>query len=134
MREDDVLAFMSSPLVMTASDGGIGSGHPRGAGTFARVLGHFVRERGVISLERAIARATGQPAERLGLTERGLIRVGAIADLVAFEPEAIVDRATFESPGQTADGVRYTWVAGEAVWRDGAPTGTRPGRVLRRGE
>lgn len=131
MSEEDVTTFLISPLVMTASDGGIGSAHPRGAGAFARVLGRYTREAGLLSLERAIERATRQPAARLGLLERGVIRPGAVADLVAFDPATIADRSTFEAPLRPAVGVRATWVAGELVWDGEAVTGARPGRALR---
>jgi len=133
MHADDVDAFIVSRRVMTASDGGIGSPHPRGAGTFPRVLGHYVRERGLISLERAVERATSMPARRLGLTDRGVIRDGARADLVAFDPATIADRSTFEDAGREAVGVRTVWVAGVPVWANGRPTGARPGRAVRHG-
>lgn len=133
MSADDVDAFMTSRRVMTASDGGIGSPHPRGAGTFPRVLGHYVRERGLLSLERAVERATSMPARRLGLADRGVIRSGARADLVAFDPEIIADRSTFEDAGREAVGVRTVWVAGIPVWTDARPTGARPGRAVRHG-
>ncbi len=132
MNEDDVAAFMVSPRVMTASDGGISSSHPRGAGAFARVLGHYSRELGLLSLERAVQRGTSMPARRLSLGDRGVIRVGAYADLVAFDRDTIADRSTFTKPRITAVGVHKTWVAGTPVWEDGKPTGERPGRVLRR--
>ena len=131
MHDDDVDAFMLSRWVMTSSDGGIGSPHPRGAGTFPRVLGHYVRERGLIGIERAVQRATSMPARRLGLSDRGVIRVGARADLVAFDPSTIADRSTFENAGTLAVGVERVWVAGVEVWAHGAPTGARPGRAIR---
>lgn len=130
MNEQDVARFMSHPLVMTASDGGIGSAHPRGAGAFARVLGHYTREQGLLSLTWAIQRGSSMPARRLGLHDRGIIRVGAVADLVAFDPQTIAARSTFTEPLLTAVGVHATWVNGRAVWRDGKVTGERPGRVL----
>jgi len=131
MDDADVDAFMRAPEVMTASDGGIGSAHPRGAGTFPRVLGVYVRDRGLVTLERAVARGTSMPARRMGFADRGTIRVGARADLVAFDPAAIADRSTFTSPTRTPAGVAYVWVAGVAVWADGQPTGARPGRAIR---
>jgi len=133
MSEQDVDAFMTSRRVMTASDGGIGSPHPRGAGTFPRVLAHYVRERGLLTLERAIERATSMPARRLGLDDRGVIRSGARADLVAFDPGTIADRSTFEEAGREAEGVRTVWVGGVRVWAEGRPTGARPGRAVRHG-
>ncbi|MDX1396346.1 MAG: D-aminoacylase [Gemmatimonadota bacterium] len=131
MSEADVDEFMESRWVMTSSDGGIGSPHPRGAGTFPRVLGHYVRERGVIGLERAVQRASSMPARRLGLDDRGVIRVDARADLVAFDPAIVADRSTFADPAVTSVGIETVWVAGVPVWADGATTGARPGRALR---
>ena len=132
MDESDVDGFIVSPFVMVASDGGIGSAHPRGAGTFARVLGHYVRERGILTLERAIEKMTSMPAWRLGLDDRGRIRVGAVADLVAFDPDVVADRSTFTEPLTPATGVARVWVAGQLVWSEGGPTGARPGGALRR--
>lgn len=131
MTEEDVDVFMASPMVMTASDGGVGSGHPRGAGAFARILGHYSRERELLSLERAVQRATTMPARRLGLDDRGVIRPGAMADLVAFDAATIIDHSTFTDPLVPATGVHTTWVAGQRVWAEGKPTGVRPGRGLR---
>ncbi len=131
MSQEDVDTFMTSPLVMTASDGGVGSGHPRGAGAFARILGHYLRERELLSLERAVERATRMPAQRLGLNDRGVIRPGAMADLVAFDAATITDHSTFTDPLRSATGVHATWVAGQRVWAEGQPTGVRPGRGLR---
>ncbi len=132
MNDADVETFLASPWVMTSSDGAIGGAHPRGAGAFARVLGHYVRERGLLSLERAVERATSMPARRLGLADRGAIRPGARADLVAFDPATVADRATFTEPTLAAVGVRGVWVAGVRVWDGSAPTGARPGRAIRR--
>lgn len=134
MNDDDVDAFMASPFVMTASDGGIGGAHPRGAGTFPRVLGHYVRERGVLTIERAIQRATSMPARRLGFTDRGVLRAGTHADLVIFDPESIIDRSTFVEGTLLPVGVESVWVGGLEVWSDGEPTGARPGRALRHPE
>lgn len=131
MSEDDVTAFMASPLVMTASDGGIGSTHPRGAGAFARVLGHYTRDLGVLTLERAVQRGTSLPAAKMGLLDRGVIRVGARADLVAFDPTTVADRSTFSQPLIAAIGVEKTWVSGILVWDAGTTTGARPGAALR---
>ena len=133
MTEEDVDVFMASPLVMTTSDGGVGSAHPRGAGAFARILGHYLREREMMSLEHAVHRGTRMPARRLGLEDRGVIRPGAIADLVAFDAATVTDNSTFSDPLQQATGVHGTWVAGQRVWADGQPTGARPGQALRHG-
>jgi len=134
MDEADVDRFMASEFVMTASDGGVGSAHPRGAGAFARVLGHYVRERGVISLERAVKRGAAMPAARLGLGDRGVIEVGRRADLVAFDPATIHARSTFRYSLRLAEGVHKTWVRGLAVWAGGHPTDARPGGALRRSD
>jgi N-acyl-D-amino-acid deacylase len=130
MREEDVLAFYRKPWVMVASDGGIGSRHPRGAGTFPRVLARFVREKGVLSLTEAIRKMTSMPARRLKLADRGRIRPGAKADIVLFDPETIADRSTFADPTALAQGIGLVLVNGEPVWDGEKPTGRRPGRVL----
>ena len=132
MRLDDVEAFAVDPMVMVCSDGGIGSSHPRGAGTFARVLAYYVRERGLLDIETAIHKMTAMPAARMGLADRGVIEVDAIADLTAFDPDLVQDNSTFEEPELPASGFARVWVAGELVWKDGATTGARPGRALRR--
>ena len=136
MSEDDVVRIMRHPGTMVASDGGIvvpgaDSPHPRNYGAFARVLGEYVRERGVLPLHSAINKMTRLPADRIGLADRGRLAVDAVADIVAFDPEAIADRATFEDPHRYAEGVHHVFVAGQAVLLDGRMTGARPGRVLR---
>ncbi|MYA34045.1 MAG: D-aminoacylase [Gemmatimonadales bacterium] len=131
MNEGDVDAFMASEWVMTASDGGVRSAHPRGAGTFPRVLGYYVRERGILTLERAVRRATSMPARRLGLDDRGVLRAGARADLVIFDPERVVDRSTFDNGTRQAEGVESVWLGGVETWSAGEPTGARPGRAIR---
>jgi N-acyl-D-amino-acid deacylase len=130
MREEDVLAFYRQPWVMVASDGGIGSEHPRGTGTFPRVLGRFVREKRLFSLAEAVRKMTSMPAKRLKLADRGAVRAGAKADLVLFDPKTVIDRSTFEKPAELSEGIRYVIVNGELVWEDGKATGKRPGRVL----
>ncbi len=132
MSDDDVDRLMASEFVMTASDGGVGSAHPRGAGAFARVLGHYVRERGVIGLERAVQRGTSMPAARLGLADRGVIEVGRRADLVAFNAATIHARSTFRYALRQAEGVHKTWVNGQVVWADDKATEARPGGAVRR--
>lgn len=132
MSEPDLQVFYQQPWVMVASDGGVGNNHPRGAGTFPRVLGRFVREQPWLSLPEAIRKMTSLPAARLGLADRGRIAVGAKADLVLFDPATIVDRSTFEAPRALAEGVRLVWVNGEPVWREGQVTSARPGRALGR--
>ncbi|MEP7132491.1 MAG: D-aminoacylase [Acidobacteriota bacterium] len=131
MREEDVLAFYRQPWVMVASDGGIGSRHPRGTGTFPRVLGRFVREKGILSLPEAVRKMTSMPARRLKLADRGTLRPGARADLVLFDPARVTDRSTFAAPETLSEGIRLVMVNGETVWEDGKATGKRPGKVLR---
>jgi N-acyl-D-amino-acid deacylase len=133
MKESDVRFFYRQPWVMVASDGGIGQPHPRGAGTFPRVLGRLVRERRWISLEEAIRKMTSAPASRLGLKDRGMIRKGMKADLVLFDARRIIDRSTFKEPQLTSEGVRTVYVNGEPVWEANKTTGRLPGAVIGRG-
>lgn len=132
MSEPDLRTFYQQPWVMVASDGGIDNSHPRGAGTFPRVLGRLVREQRWLTLPDAIRKMTSLPADRLGLSDRGRIVAGARADVVLFDPASIGDRSTFESPHELPQGVRMVWVNGQPVWRDGGATAARPGRVLTR--
>jgi dihydroorotase/N-acyl-D-amino-acid deacylase len=136
ISEQDVERILASPLTMVASDGeipvfGRGAPHPRSYGTFARVLGVYVRERKLLTLEEAVRKMTSLPAARLGLADRGLVRPGMVADLVLFDPEAVRDRATFERPHQYAEGVFLVVVGGTVVLDGEGPTAARPGRVLR---
>ncbi len=105
--------------------------HPRVYGSFSRVLGRYVRERGVLRLEDAVRKMTSLPAQRVGLVDRGVLRSGFAADVTVFDPATIMDRATFEEPHQPSAGVRYVVVNGEVVLDEGAVTGARPGRGLR---
>ena len=132
---DDVDRIMQHPAVAVGSDGpigifGEGAPHPRQYGTFARVLGHFVRERGVITLEDAVRKMTSMTAQRLSIHDRGLLAEGLFADIAVFDPDEIIHRATFEDPHQYAVGMKYVLVNGELLVRDGAHTGARPGRIL----
>ncbi|MFI6481179.1 amidohydrolase family protein [Nonomuraea sp. NPDC050663] len=133
MREDDVRRVLSWEHTMIGSDGvpRPGRPHPRWAGTFARVLGHYSRELRVLSLEEAVRRMTGLAAARFGLRGRGVVRDGAHADLVVFDPARVADRAGYGSPLLPPDGVELVVVAGEIVVSGGAVTGARPGRPLR---
>jgi len=135
MDEDDVRRVLSCPRAMIGSDGlpFDERPHPRLWGTFPRVLGHYAREVGLFSLEEAIHRMTGLPAATFGLAGRGAVAPGAAADLVVFDPETVIDRASFEEPIRAAAGIALVIVNGTPVWQDGAPSGARPGRVLRRG-
>jgi N-acyl-D-amino-acid deacylase len=130
MTEEDMLTFYRQPWVMVGSDGGIANDHPRGAGTFPRVLGRFVREKKLFSLEEAIRKMTSLPARRMGLSDRGTIAPGMKADLVLFDPATVIDRSTFEQPRKLAEGIAWVSVNGQAVWEGGKATGARPGRAL----
>jgi N-acyl-D-amino-acid deacylase len=138
LDEGDVDRIMRHPQTMIASDGrltrpGEGHPHPRWYGTFPRVLARYVRERRVLTLEDAVHKMTGMPAATLGLADRGRIVAGARADLVIFDAGAIADRATFEAPHQYPVGIPYVIVNGTFAVDGGRFTGTRAGRVLRRG-
>lgn len=105
--------------------------HPRAYGSFARLLGRYVREEGIISLEEAVRRLTSFPTTNLGIADRGLLAEGYFADVVVFDPATITDHATFEDPHQYSTGVVHVWVNGGQVLRDGEHTGAMPGRVVR---
>ena len=107
------------------------STHPRAYGNFARFLGKYVREEKLVPLPEAIRRLTSLPAANLGLERRGVLKVGAYADVVAFDPAAIADKATYEQPHQYAVGMRHVLVNGVPVLRDGEHTGATPGRALK---
>ena len=135
MTETDVERIMRHPVTAIGSDGGVsvlgeGVPHPREYGTFARVLGRYVRERGVLTLEDAVRKMSSATAQRLGLVNRGLLRAGYFADIVILDAERIRDRATFENPHQYAEGVTHVLVNGVLVVDDTRHTGARPGRVL----
>ncbi len=136
MDEADVRTVLAHPCTMIGSDSSHqerGKPHPRTCGTFPRVLGRYSRELGVLNLATALHRMTGLPARRFGLAGRGAIAPGAFADLVLFDPERILDRATFDEPLQAPIGIRGVWVNGERIVDDrGQHTGARPGQLLRR--
>lgn len=132
MIERDIRTFYTQSWVMVSSDGGIGSRHPRGAGTFPRVLGRFVREKRWLALGEAVRKMTSAPAERLGLTDRGFIRKGMKADLVLFDAKRVIDRSTFKEPQLLSSGIERVFVNGERVWESGKTTGRLPGAVLRK--
>ena len=106
--------------------------HPRGAGSFPRVLGRFVREQKTLTLEAAIHKMTALPVAQLGLADRGHIAKGMKADLVLFDPKTVIDRATLDDPLAPPDGIRGVMVNGEWVVQDNQVTKARPGKVLRR--
>jgi N-acyl-D-amino-acid deacylase len=132
MQESDVRTFYTQPWVMVGSDGGVGGKHPRSAGTFPRVLGRYVREQHWLTLQEAVRKMTSLPASRLKLADRGLIRPGMKADLVLFDADKVIDRSTFRDPGLLPEGIENVFVNGVEVWRNGAVTGERPGRALRK--
>jgi N-acyl-D-aspartate/D-glutamate deacylase len=142
MSEDDVAAVLTADFCCIGSDASArafdgptarGIPHPRTYGCFPRVFGRFVRGRPIFSTEEAVRRMTSLPADLFGLAGRGRIALGAHADLVVFDPQTIVDRATYERPFQPPTGIRHVFVNGTPVVNDGAYTGERPGRVLRGG-
>lgn len=134
MDEKDIEAIIAWPHTVIASDGDSEGAHPRGHGAFSRFLGHYVRERGVLSLEEAVRRITSLPAQQVGILERGQIQPGYFADLVLFDPATIASRATFDHPHRTSTGVAKVWVNGMLVLDNGESTGNRPGMPVRRGD
>jgi N-acyl-D-amino-acid deacylase len=136
MNETDVRSILQADAAMIGSDGLPHDlfPHPRLWGTFPRVLGHYARDIGLFPLHRAVHKMTGLTAANFGLRDRGVLRVGAFADLVLFDPATVIDRATFEQPTRPAAGIDMVFVNGRPVWRDGAATGERPGRALKRAE
>ncbi|MSP82348.1 MAG: D-aminoacylase [Alphaproteobacteria bacterium] len=134
MDEADVRRILSYPDTMIGSDGlpHDSHPHPRLWGAFARVLGHYARDVGLFTLEEAVRRMTSLPAKTFGFADRGVLRRGAFADLVVFDPATVKDSATFDNPKVPAAGIDAVMVNGAVVWRDGANTGATPGQVLRR--
>lgn len=132
-HEENVRAIMRHPAHMAGSDALVEGDrpHPRGFGTFVRYLGHYVRDEHVVSLPEMVRKMTSSPARRLGLRDRGRIASGMAADLVCFDPTTVNDRATYEVPRQSPDGVPYVVVNGTVVIDEGTHTGALPGRALR---
>jgi N-acyl-D-amino-acid deacylase len=134
MCQEDVDFVLRHPQTMVGSDGiesDVGEPHPRVYGTFARVLGEYVRERGVLSLEQAVHKMTGRSAAKFRLTDRGEIAVGRFADIVVFDPEKIADVATYQKPRQHPVGIDHVLINGRLAVEGGAQRDVRPGRVLR---
>jgi dihydroorotase/N-acyl-D-amino-acid deacylase len=134
--EGDVKRIMAHPMTMIASDGrltriGDGVPHPRNYGTFPRVLGHYVRDEKVLTLEQAVRKMTAMPAARLGLKEQGCLRAGCAANVTVFSAESVRDKGTFENPHQYPEGIPFVVVNGTIVVDGGQFTAARPGRVLR---
>lgn len=143
IAEDDVRAFVRAPEVLVGSDGksvaptgvtGQGKPHPRFYGTFARLLGRYVREENLIPIETAISKMTGRSALALGLLDRGLVREGMRADVTLSDPATIPERATYDNPHQFAVGVEAVLVNGVVGLGHGEHTGATPGEMLGRGK
>ena len=132
MRDDDIAAFIAWPHANICTDGSLRDRHPRGAGSFPRVLARYVRERGVLSLESAIHHMTGLSAQHMGFVERGVIAPGMMADLVLLNPDTVTDLATTSEPFTLSKGIHSVWVAGQRVLHEGAVSEAFPGRVIRR--
>jgi dihydroorotase/N-acyl-D-amino-acid deacylase len=135
ISEDDLVRILRYPGTMIATDGeipifGKSNPHPRSYGTFARVLGVYVREKHVLTLEDAVRKMSSYPAQRLGLVDRGVLRPGMKADITVFDPATVRDMATFENPHQYAQGFSTVIVNGQVVFESGAMTAARPGIVL----
>ena len=138
MSEDNVKLNLAQPWMKFGTDaGGVdpdsarGLTHPRSYGTFPKILGHYVRDEKVMPLEDAVRKATSAVATRLSIPDRGVLREGFFADVTVFDPNTIIDKSTFEKPHVMSEGVRYVFVNGALVVRDGRHTGAKPGRVLR---
>jgi N-acyl-D-aspartate/D-glutamate deacylase len=140
MSEDDVRSALRHPLVSFCTDSGAAAedgifsqekSHPRAFGSAARILGHYVRDEKVLGLEEAVRKMTSLPASRMRLADRGILRAGMAADLVAFDPETVRARATYADPLRYSEGIPYVAVNGQLVVDEGRITEARPGRVLR---
>jgi N-acyl-D-amino-acid deacylase len=140
MSEENIKKKIALPWMSICSDAGSyategvflkQSTHPRAYGSFARVLGKFVRDENVITLEEGVYKMTGLPAKNLKLKNRGLLKQGYFADVVVFDPATIQDHATFQEPHQYSTGVEHVWVNGKQILKEGEHTGALPGRVVR---
>jgi N-acyl-D-amino-acid deacylase len=133
MHEDDVRHLLVQPWLIHCTDGLMGGEpHPRTYGTYPKILGHYVRDEGLMSMEEAIRKMTSLPAWRLGLPDRGAIREGAYADITIFNPATVIDSSTFENPRQFPVGIEHVFVNGVHAVRDSRETGNLAGRALRR--
>ena len=140
MSEKNLEEILKKPYVMIGSDSGCrsiegrlsqGALHPRAFGTFPRVIAEFVKKRKILTLEDAINKMTTMPAERFGLKKRGEIKDGYYADLVVFDLNELEDTSTFEEPLHYPKGIKYVFINGEIVIKDGKHTGARPGEVIK---
>lgn len=130
MVEEDIRTLLLWEHTNVCSDGGLVDLHPRGMGSFTKILGKYVREEGIINLETAIRKMTGLAADHMGFNDRGYIRIGQMADLVLFNPDTVIDNATPESPDAVSDGIFSVWVGGEQVFLEGEATKARPGKFI----
>jgi N-acyl-D-amino-acid deacylase len=136
MDESDVREFLQDPNIMVSTDGGltsfgVGVPHPRNYGTYPRLLGHYVREEGILELEEAIRKSTSLPAGHMSIEDRGMIAIGKWADVVVFDPDSIIDKGTFQDPHQYPTGIEYVVVNGEITVERGRITDARAGQVIR---
>jgi N-acyl-D-amino-acid deacylase len=132
MTLPDIAALIAWPHSNISSDGLLAGGHPRGAGSFTRVLRLFVREQKLLTLEQAIHKMTALSAANVGIAGRGVIALGAAADLVLFDPKIVADRATVEHPLRLSTGIARVWVNGKLVFANGRSTHAKPGVAIRR--
>ena len=133
MDDADIGAFMQWPWMNICSDGWHG-GHPRGYGSFPRVLGHFARDKGILSFPEAIYKMTGRAAASMGIIDRGRIEAGYYADLVLFDPDTVIDRATMREPTRQSVGIQQVWVNGVLAFENGQPTRAYSGQLLKRAQ
>ena len=138
MSEDNVKLNIAQPWMKFGTDAGgadpdraLSLTHPRSYGTYTRILGRYVRDEKVIPIEEAVRKSTSAVATRLSIPDRGVLREGFFADIAVFDPATIIDRSTFEQPHVLSEGVKFVFVNGTLVVRDGRHTGAKPGRVLR---
>jgi N-acyl-D-amino-acid deacylase len=131
MDEPDIESVMAWPHTVIGSDGELAGPHPRGYGAFTRYLGHYIRERKVVSLEEGIRKVTSLSAKQLGIPDRGSIQEGYYADLVLFDPDLVSDRARYDAPHELSVGIATVWVNGQVVFESGEVTGDRPGKTIR---
>ncbi len=132
MQEADIAELLLWPETNICTDGGIVNRHPRSRGSFPRVLGRYVREQQLLSLEQAVHKMTGLSAKNVGIVDRGLIKEGLVADLVLFDPETVIDRATPQQPELLSVGISSVWVGGELAYDGEEATQSRTGKVIRR--
>ena len=132
MSDADIATLIAWPQTNVSSDGMLTDMHPRGAGSFTRVLRRYVREQKLLTLEQAVHKMSGLPAAHMGFTDRGVIKAGAYADLVLFDPATVTDNATIAQPHALSSGIERVWVNGQTVWKDGHTTQTYSGKTVRR--